>query len=249
MFKPEEEMKLDERGVNMLRSSIQKKTPSNFNLAPVLHYGKITRLQVDLPDVAHFCRRGANGVLLPLANPYDYYVRAALLHSAAPACQPPDKRDQLLHEARESLLAVLENGNRLNRQQPRQQFGGSPEEEGAAADPRLWYLLGLILCDLGDLTDAQVAYRQALSRLPVVNFGHVTHFNLACLQAAHLGEVACAAAVRELREFRRHCRGLWGNVPSHQRDGSRRQGGRPCSLCGAPGGTTGTLFEPQRPWR
>merc|ERR1719277_2552997 len=113
-------------------------------------------------------------------------------------------RENKLHECREALLAALEAAgeavhgrNRL----ARQQFGAAriqnprsdevdprSHAERAAADPRIWYLLGLVLCDLGAYSDARIIYRQVLSRLPMASFAHVVHFNRACIHAVLPGE-------------------------------------------------------------
>jgi len=136
------------------------------------------------------------------------------------------------------LIALQSGGDLGSNRLAQQQFGFAKarnpradtvdtrsREEKASSDPRLWYLMGLILADLGAFGEARLVYRQALARLPMSCFGHVVHFNLACLQANLPGEAAEAAALRELKEFRRYCRGLQG----------MRLGGSTltCDLCGA----------------
>jgi tetratricopeptide (TPR) repeat protein len=297
---------------------LQRFSAKHFNLAPVLDCGIITCPRTDRPEVARYVKRGVNGALCPLADPYDYYARAAILYSMAHICSTPNQRDQVLHEvlvscvnqplhetikmiktsvekseidrrsliatleaeqaavncgqlgemqarervvlhlkacdasllkgiavgllreAREAIVTALQGGdsgpNRLAQQQfgfarahnPRAEYIDTrSRDEKAAADPRLWYLMGRILADLGAYSEARLIYRQVLARLPMSCFGHVAHFNLACLQANQPGEAAKAGALRELKEFRRHCRGLRGLCV----------GGVPkltCELCGAP---------------
>lgn len=113
------------------------------------------------------------------------------------------------------------------------EVGLQASEEWAATDPRLWYLLFLILSKLGAFAQARTVYRQALGRLPMAYFGHVVHFNLACLHAteqqdaAPVADRARAAAWRELLECRRHCR-------SFQQPVKQGLGTHACDLCGAP---------------
>jgi len=221
-----------------------------FDLAPILHFGRIRRLVTDAPEVARFCQRDMAGLLLPLADPYDYYVRAAILHSLVPICKTDEHRDQVLHEAHESLLQALHGTHvgpssttgALAKQQfaylqARNPLASRTEswlhEDRASSDPRIWFLLGVVLCDMGALADARLCYRKVLERLPMACFRHVVHFNLAVLQAGFPGESSKNAALRELKEFRRCCQSLQGmpfdgaNQAADARCSSR------CDLCGA----------------
>jgi len=224
-----------------------------FDLAPVLHFGVLLGAKGDVTEC--YTRRGRDGELLPMADPYDYYVRAAILHSQVPGCATPKEKDLRLHEAREALLAALDCNGPERRRPGRapaapnrlslQQFGCARAQnpraghvdprshaERAAADPRIWYLLGLVLCELGAFEEARLMYRQALGRLPMAYFSHAVHFNLACIQALQPGEAARAAALRELREFRRCCRSLQGSPLAMQEDAFAEVS--VCKLCGAP---------------
>lgn len=230
-----------------------------FNLSPVLHFGKLRR-QADLGlEMQRLCKR-QNGELLQLASPYEYYARAALLHAECGAAPlSPRTRDKRLHEARGALLVALEGFGDPASCRARSQFtaarsrnphssntdGRGPDRpDQAADDPRLRYLLGLILCDLNAFAEARNVYRQVLGRLPMAYFGHVAHFNLACVHVMQKGEAAQAAALRELREFRRHCcsfQGRASRIPSASNvDGTRAAsvGGASarCRLCLAPCG-------------
>jgi hypothetical protein len=118
-------------------------------------------------------------------------------------CKQQDERQRILQEAREALHStgvnvnhIRGNANSGSNHLSQQQFGFAKTynprsmsadlrtiEEKAAVDPRLWYLLGLILCDLRLFREARLVYRQVLSRLPMSCFGHVVHYNLACLQS------------------------------------------------------------------
>lgn len=164
---------------------------------------------------------------MPLAEPYDYYARAALLHAdavVATAASDPQACERYLLEARDALLAALEvparNGGlasairsfghakTMNPRAPRHPMEAEAPVDEAAADPRVWYLLGLVLSDLGSLADARQVYRQVLRRLPACVFSIVVHFNLACVEAQQAGRAARATALRELKELRRLCRGF-----------------------------------------
>lgn len=298
---------------------LQRFSAKHFNLAPALDYGTIRCPRTDMPEVARYVKRGDDGTLFPLADPYDYYARATILHSMAHICSSSNQGGQvlnevllqcvsqplyetikmiktttqkseidgrnliaaleaeqtavhrrqqtewqarervalllkaseasllqamalgLLREAREAMLAALHGGDSGPNRLAQQQFGYAKahnphadwsadlrsRDDKAAADPRLWYLMGLILADLGAFEEARQIFRRVLARLPMSCFGHIVHFNLACLQANQPGDAAKAGALRELKEFRRHCRSLQG----------LRVGGIPslsCELCGAP---------------
>jgi len=322
--------KLAEQRVKKLKE--RETLAQHFNLAPVLDCG-IIRCFPDKSETAHYVKRGDDGKLCPLADPYDYYARSVIHYSMARICSAPNERDEMfqmlnqpLHQqrkivqmiagetARRDLIAVLDSeeaaiysrlrterqarervallltnahgqgllhgmaisllqeahealcialegagdrgANRLAQQQfafarshnPRSGWAADvrSREEKAAADPRLWYLMGLILIDRAqlkyqqndligareDFNGAQLKYRQTLSRLPMSCFGHIVHFNLACLQAyescaeaaraeaakgeatkataVKSSEAASVAALRELKEFRRHCCAMQG---------------------------------------
>jgi len=224
-----------------------------FDLSPVLHFGTLRGIREDVAE--RFTKRGRDRELIPMADPYDYYVRAAILHSQVPACATPKEKDSRLHEVREALLAALDVTGMKRRRASHtpappnrlslQQFGCAKAQnpratcvdprshaERAAADPRIWYLLGLVLCELGAFGEARLMYRQALSRLPMAYFSHAVHFNLACIQALDPGEGARKGALRELKEFRRCCRTLQAS-PLAVQDGSSGEIGL-CKLCGAP---------------
>lgn len=170
--------------------------------------------------------------------------RVALLLKANEASLLQGMTVGLLREAREAMIAALEGNETGRNSRSLQQFGfarahnphadwsadlRTPQEK-AGADPRLWYLMGLILADLGAFDEARLIYRQVLARLPMSCFSHVAHFNLACLQANQQGEAAKAGALRELKEFRRQCRSLQGFHVSSDGSGPTLT----CELCGAP---------------
>jgi len=220
----------------------------HFDLGPVLHFGRIRRLVTDAPEVARYCQRDMAGILLPLADPYDYYARAAILHSLVPICKTEEHRDQVLHEAYESLLQALHGSRSLNgrsyigQQQYKHMQAQNPLsgvvdrrtcEDRAAADPRIWYLLGLVLCDLGALADARLCYRKVLERLPMSNFRHIVYFNLAILQVGMPGEASRRAALTELWEFRRCCTSLQGIPPIEATISAHARHCCRCDLCGA----------------
>lgn len=238
---PEEQRARSEKAAkNSKLAQLSRFAWGRFDLSPVLHFGSIRCLRMNAPEVQRFCKRDGERLLLPLADPYDYYARAAILHSLAPTCTSPDQREQVLHEAREALLAALEGaGGSAPNALSKQQFGFArtrnpkvawvdprSREECAASDPRVWYLLGLVLCDLGAFREACHVYRQALARLPAAYFGHVVHFNLAGILARQPGEANQTSALRELKEFRRHCSGLQGLSGTAGGAGA-------CALCGS----------------
>lgn len=235
---------LEQAGLDASLLKLSACLEGRFDLAPVLHFGNMRRLMLLLPKASsvevqeeklralpppvraasRLLRRshGPVGSLLPLADPYEYYARAALLHAQLMLCSTPKDRDERLHEAREALLVALEDTSGVG------SGGVSGAPIGIAArDPRLWYLLGLILCDLGSFAEAKQVYRQVLSHLPMAQFGHVVHFNLALLQVRRSSdEAARAGAARELWEFRRRCRSLRALEDSNSEN-------RRCELCGA----------------
>lgn len=230
-----------------------------FDLSVALHFGRLRWPPPSGTDLAaaaqRLCRRDAGGRLRPLADPWDNYVRAALLHaevsqasasagaggSSGSSALPPKTRDRLLHEARAALLAALGVGGKVgigfHADLGVRQFDAAhpsthaaiksqSRAEEAATDARLWYLLGLVLCDLNAFKEARLIYQQVLGRLPMAYFGHVVHFNLACIYAAQPGASARTAALRELKAFRRCC-----SMVSFQVDVGA--GGGRCELCGA----------------
>lgn len=227
--------------LHCLRSSVAERFPFSH----ILHFGKLS-FDLLLPTVAltqqerakkvmdRFVQRHS-GSLAPLADPYDYYVRAALLHNEASASSSHSRlRPQLLHDARCSLEAALEappgsGAQKFRMPRPRkpgEEVGHDLERDQATNDPRLWYLLGLVLAEMGEFSEAKRAYRQALSRLPARLFAAPMHFNLASLEAVQPGEASRAAALRELKEFRRLCRAFEGPPGGNMRS-------EPCELCGA----------------
>lgn len=183
-----------------------------FDLSPVLDFGSLDRFMTSETPLAVAAaqrllqRKG--GVLEPLKSPYEYYARAALLQVRAR--RAAEERFQLLQEACVALqdcmaapgcannLYSIEgaDGKRGDRARP---------QRSMAKDPRVWYLLGLLLCDLGSFEEARKAYRQALCRLPMYYFSHVVHFNLALLRSRDADAGACAASASALRELRRCC--------------------------------------------
>jgi len=77
---------------------LQRFSARHFNLAPALDCGTIRCPRTDLPELARYVQRGDTGALCPLADPYDYYARAAILHSMSHICATSNQRDQMLHE-------------------------------------------------------------------------------------------------------------------------------------------------------
>ncbi|CAE7225353.1 fhaB [Symbiodinium natans] len=203
-----------------------------FDLSPLLDVGSLARC----PDSAagRLLQRKA-GRLIPLREAAEYYGRAALLHAKAEklrgqgllGASQPMERQHLLHEAREALGTALHGlrGPRGASKKPKT----DPEQRAVSApDPRVWYLLGLVMCSLGSPEEGRHAYRQALCHLPMGIFAHAVHFNSALIhsRSATAGNSAAeAAAKRALHEFRRCCRGMLG-----RRD--EMDGGRSCKLCG-----------------
>jgi len=266
----QEQVQENARKLDELRlSSLRRFSVKHFNVGPLMHFGSIRCLRADLPEIQRYCQRSETSALLPLGAPYDYYARAALLHKTALDCPSAAERQCILQEAREAILAPLRsNHNSGSNHLSQQQFGFAKTynprgmsvdlrtmEDKAAVDPRFWYLLGLILCDLRSFREARLVYRQVLSRLPMSCFGHVVHYNLACLQALQAedasreaslleasalsgceagkvaalrkrAEAAKVAALRDLKEFRRHCRALQSM--------GRSRSISSCELCGAP---------------
>lgn len=222
-----EKEQTENRRISLVRSL----AGGRFDLSPLLHFGNLRRLQVASPEIKAkvdrlFRRRTTTGDLMPLADPYDYYARAVLLHAdaAVAALSDPQLQERCLHEARTALLAAVEAtspsvGSTAS--------SGTPVSASrSGGDPRIWYLLGLVQCDLGDFAEARRIYRQALARLPAGAFAAPIHYNLALVHAVQIGPAARAAALGELREFRRICRSIRGGAaaPSHQ---------TACELCGA----------------
>lgn len=211
---------------------------------------------------ARLCQRDPKGLLKPMFDPYDYYARAALLYNLVKVNRVPPlqlgERNQLLHEARGALLAALGTvaGNQVGfaeearKKRCQRQFGTARMQNpsvlkleskeqfsvaDASTDPRLWYLMGLVLCGLGAFAEARNAYAEVLSRLPMAYFAHVVHFNIACIHARApsaftIGSASRVAAFTELKEFRRCCRG--NQIPSNSSNTS--DGRECCLLCGAP---------------
>ncbi|CAE7023893.1 unnamed protein product [Symbiodinium sp. CCMP2456] len=134
------------------------------------------------------------------------------------------ERQHLLHEAREALGTAL-HGLPGPRGQKKSKEG--QQRRPASSDPRMWYLLGLVMCSLGSEAEGRQAYRQALSLLPKGLFAHVVYFNSALIYSrdAMAGNSAAeAAAKRALHEFRRCCRGMLrscaeGSLRSWRNDG------------------------------
>ncbi|CAE7942672.1 olpB [Symbiodinium necroappetens] len=188
-----------------------------FDLSPLLDVGSLARC----PDSAAgvLLRREA-GRFIPLREAAEYYGRAALLLTKAETLQDHElnraatglqlERQHLLHEAREALGTALHG--LPGRGQKKSKEGPGPERRaGSSSDPRMWYLLGLVMCSLGSESEGRQAYRQALSLLPKGLFAHAVYFNSALIYSrdAMAGNSAAeAAAKRALHEFRRCCRGM-----------------------------------------
>ncbi|CAJ1420390.1 unnamed protein product [Effrenium voratum] len=181
-----------------------------FDLSPVLDFGSLERFLVEGSGCRLLQRKA--GLLEPLRSHAECYGRAALLQAQAQQLQG-EERLKLLHEARDALqqsMAMKAPG------------GLYKMETGVSADPRVWYLLGLVLCDLGSFEEARQVYRQALCRLPMYYFAHVVHFNLALLRSRQRDSGAAAASCSALLELRRCCRAL-----------RRQEGpGEACWICG-----------------
>ena len=235
----------------------------------MLHYGQFC-IPADPPDLpsagrlalaaawGRFCRRDPRTLKLqPLADPYDHYARAVLLHAGVRTLPPGLERDICLHEARDALLSALhgvEEGpgkQSTSKLHYRQQFNharafnsksgeAEPRSRGecAATDPRLWYLLGLVLCDLGSYAEAQKVYRQVLRSLPMAYFGHVVHFNLACIQAAQTGETTTINKPSKQTTQQTHQKQYMNNIIDRQQKGcaDRRglESGRTARAQGSP---------------
>ncbi|CAE7948214.1 Ttn, partial [Symbiodinium sp. KB8] len=188
-----------------------------FDLSPLLDVGSLARC----PDSAAgvLLRREA-GRFIPLREAAEYYGRAALLLTKAEMLQDHERnraatglqleRQHLLHEAREALGTALHGLPGRGRKKSKE--GPGPERRaGSSSDPRMWYLLGLVMCSLGSESEGRQAYRQALSLLPKGLFAHAVYFNSALIYSrdAMAGNSAAeAAAKRALHEFRRCCRGM-----------------------------------------
>lgn len=190
---------------NMLSKNLE----GRFDLSPILDFGSLERFVSSEQPLAMAAaqkllqRKG--GQLEPLKSPYEYYARAALLQVQARRVTAKE-RFQLLQEAcvalQDCMAAPGSNINNLyNIESNGNPTGGGPMEK----DPRVWYLLGLVLCDLGSFEEARKAYRQSLGRLPMYYFSHVVHFNLALLRSRDGDPGACAATAAALRELRRCC--------------------------------------------
>jgi len=184
-----------------------------FDLSPLLDVGSLARCPNSVAGV--LLRREA-GRFIPLREAAEYYGRAALLLTEAEKLQHHEwnrtatglqmERQHLLHEAREALGTAL-YGLPGPRGQKKSKEG--PERRPASSDPRIWYLLGLVMCSLGSESEGRQAYRQALALLPKGLFAHAVYFNSALIYSrdAMAGNSAAeAAAKRALHEFRRCCR-------------------------------------------
>jgi len=166
-----------------------------FDLSPLLDVGSLARCPNSVAGV--LLRREA-GRFIPLREAAEYYGRAALLLTEAEKLQHHEwnrtatglqmERQHLLHEAREALGTAL-YGLPGPRGQKKSKEG--PERRPASSDPRIWYLLGLVMCSLGSESEGRQAYRQALALLPKGLFAHAVYFNSVLSSAEAEDVVKC----------------------------------------------------------
>eukprot|EP00435_Cladocopium_sp_Y103_P017183 s771_g4.t1 len=146
-----------------------------FDLSPILDFGSLDRFMTSETPLAVAAvqrllqRKG--GLLEPLKSPYEYYARAALLQVQArrageepgPSATIAGERFQLLQEACVALQdCMAAPGFCANNLYSIEGADGKRGDRSAMArsmakDPRVWYLLGLLLCDLGSFEEARKA--------------------------------------------------------------------------------------------
>ncbi|CAK9105723.1 unnamed protein product [Durusdinium trenchii] len=192
----------------VLYQKLSNSLEERFDLSSVLDFGSIDRFLAQ-PTAAEAVQRllkRTAGRLERLKGPCEYYARAALLQGQARR-STAEERFHLLQEACVALQECMATGGSNVYNLYKIESGGNSKTP-MEKDPRVWYLLGLVLCDLGSFEEARKVYRQALCRLPMYYFSHVVHFNLALLRARDADAAACCASAQQVVDLRRSCAAL-----------------------------------------